>query len=1000
MNKDKRNNIKLLGTLNNADESGIIANASQIYDDVQQKAQETINSELIAAVGTGGSVDTRITKAVNVEKTRAEGAESTLDGKITAEQTRAANAESALDGRVDTLEEAVGTGGSVDSRIASAVATETSRAQEAEANRYTKNEIYTKEEVNNLITTPNQEYISVTATEQTTVVTDVLPATGAADTTYRVGNWDGTQYNDSVFSEYAWNGSAYIKLSTKSQVGEVYDISANHADTKYADLAAALGTNGKNIPQSLRKGGMSVKFVQSSDNKYVQYRLMSDSFGTIESDWQNIGLVQQIGLSETVAMSQKAVTEALKEMNTSGFSKTPYISHPLIGFMYELMIHVKSGDKYHYQGTVDNGRWGITIYSDTALTVVSKTLVPGKGTEKIDVEGVFEQDGWGVVYNRNFSNFGLLEVFKPISSITSENNVEDLNNAISTEYDIKGNTWVNKQFAVRKGDILSIAATGDKGELLRITSTEDNSKIFTIPFVKKKNIVNIEAPFDGMAKVSNRNYDSTLSSCIVTEKEKFLTSQNTNKERVHFVFPQTSLDWDKKSFDVFAGEIVKGFLYGDKSHPNAVTLTAKNGEEKVLLVFDEAYINTPFQFSYNITEDGILTLQNRSFDGHLGEVHIESSIEQNISALQSGFNELSDKVKSATSYDFNVKAYGAKGDGIADDTDAIQAAIDACCKAGGGTVFIPNGIYRLHKVQSRTDGTYTKTGHLFIPVTSNLENRITLKIRGESAVQYTTFYVDSRMGTGVTGNKGATLYSDYLPEDTSKALDNPISVITSIGWTNGGIPQNVTIVKMESFNICTKCSDLGYPFVSGVDGSLMAQLDCRDMDIRTDGMVKNLKKSPTGHICFGMMVGASLDDPHQSLDYINISQGFNYGLISGLHLTARCIDIQTCINAFTFSKGGHFSEFSLVTIHHCANNIVCLDKEFDNVKIGATWVLFHLFNYETQVGMTPSDFGYQKAVVDPNNNIHGKCDYFLGWSATQGDRWTMDGGRYLQCTSL
>ena len=192
--------------------------------------------------------------------------------------------------------------------IASAVATETSRAQEAEANRYTKNETYTKEEVNNLITTPNQEYVSVTATEQTTVVTDVLPATGAADTTYRVGNWDGTQYNDSVFSEYAWNGSVYIKLSTKSQIGEVYDISANHADTKYADLAAALN-GGVNIPQSLQRGGMSIKFIQSSDNKYVQYRLMSDSFGTIESDWQNIGLVQQTGLSETVAMSQKAVTE-------------------------------------------------------------------------------------------------------------------------------------------------------------------------------------------------------------------------------------------------------------------------------------------------------------------------------------------------------------------------------------------------------------------------------------------------------------------------------------------------------------------------------------------------------------------------------------------------------------------------------------------------------------------------------------------------------------------
>lgn len=722
----------------------------------------------------------------------------------------------------------------------------------------------------------------------------------------------------------------------------------------------------------------------------------------IQSLVNALPVVQQTGDSTTSVMSQKAVTDALKTSADSGFSKTPYISNPLNGFMYELMINVKSGDKYHYKGTVENGKWGITMYSDAALTVVSKTLVAGKDTKEIDVEGVFEQDGWCVVYNRHFSNFGLIEVFKPTSNITSENNVEDLNNTFSTEYDINGgNKWVIRQFAVRKGDILSIAASGDKtNPLLQITSTEDNSNVFTLPFVKSRNIVTIEAPFDGIAKVANRHLDSTLSSCIVTEKKDYLTSQGTKKEREHFVFPQTSIAWDKKSFDVFAGDEVKGFLYGDKSHPNAVTFTAKNGEEKVLVVFDGVYQTTPYKFSINITEDGVVTLQNRSSGGHLGEVHIASQIDQRIDALQSGFNELSDKVKSATSYDFNVKMYGAKGDGVTDDTDAIQAAIDACCKAGGGTVFIPNGIYRLHKVQSRTDGTYTKTGHLFIPVTSNLENRITLKIRGESAVQYTTFYVDARMGTGVTGNKGATLYSDYLPEDTSKALDNPISVITSVGWTNGGIPQNVTIVKMESFNICTKCSDLGYPFVSGVDGSLMAQLDCRDMDIRTDGMVKNLKKSPTGHICFGMMVGASLDDPHQSLDYINISQGFNYGIISGLHLSARCIDIQTCVNAFTFSKGGHFSEFSLITIHHCTNNIVCLDKEFDNVKIGATRVLFHLFNYETQVGATPKDFGFQKAVVDPNNNIFGKCDYFLGWSASGGDGWTMDGGRNLKCTSL
>ena len=41
----------------------------------------------------------------------------------------------------------------------------------------------------------------------------------------------------------------------------------------------------------------------------------------------------------------------------------------------------------------------------------------------------------------------------------------------------------------------------------------------------------------------------------------------------------------------------------------------------------------------------------------------------------------------------NVKDYGAKGDGVSDDTDEIQAAIDAADKLGGAIVFVPTGHY-------------------------------------------------------------------------------------------------------------------------------------------------------------------------------------------------------------------------------------------------------------------------------------------------------------------
>jgi glycosyl hydrolase family 28 len=77
-----------------------------------------------------------------------------------------------------------------------------------------------------------------------------------------------------------------------------------------------------------------------------------------------------------------------------------------------------------------------------------------------------------------------------------------------------------------------------------------------------------------------------------------------------------------------------------------------------------------------------------------------SDIERNLAAQQSG---LDDKSLGARTY--NVRDFGAKGDGIVIDTVAVQAAIDACNRDKGGTVLVPAGDFVVGTIELKSDVT-------------------------------------------------------------------------------------------------------------------------------------------------------------------------------------------------------------------------------------------------------------------------------------------------------
>ena len=77
----------------------------------------------------------------------------------------------------------------------------------------------------------------------------------------------------------------------------VFDLSKHNAVggvlATYADLSAAL-TALNDLDSQYKYGGMSFKFVQSSDNKYVEYFLAKDEWSANEGDWQQLNLEEEV----------------------------------------------------------------------------------------------------------------------------------------------------------------------------------------------------------------------------------------------------------------------------------------------------------------------------------------------------------------------------------------------------------------------------------------------------------------------------------------------------------------------------------------------------------------------------------------------------------------------------------------------------------------------------------------------------------------------------------
>jgi Pectate lyase superfamily protein len=102
------------------------------------------------------------------------------------------------------------------------------------------------------------------------------------------------------------------------------------------------------------------------------------------------------------------------------------------------------------------------------------------------------------------------------------------------------------------------------------------------------------------------------------------------------------------------------------------------------------------------------TLTRRQWLGHVPPSAIAAVLGAGLSgergrALQPTQHNATDEDSGARVY--NIRRYGAKGAGIALDTAALQAAVDACHQDGGGTVLVPAGTFQIGAVELKSNVT-------------------------------------------------------------------------------------------------------------------------------------------------------------------------------------------------------------------------------------------------------------------------------------------------------
>ena len=243
-------------------------------------------------------------------------------------------------------------------------------------------------------------------------------------------------------------------------------------------------------------------------------------------------------------------------------------------------------------------------------------------------------------------------------------------------------------------------------------------------------------------------------------------------------------------------------------------------------------------------------------------------------------------VKSRT---FNVLNYGAVGDDKTDNTAAFSACLKAVIAAGGGKMFIPDGIYR---------------GRIVIPGTKAW---ITVEIAGESEPTP----VWGTIGTFVFPKNGTII----------KCLSESGPAVISSANVPDKLYMQFSGVNVSLRNLDVRTYD--NPGIGGID--LLNAVHCKLENVFVNTDIYNVQASKPTHGTAGISTPACNNGGLTILRNVGVT-GYHTGIVVNEHTDGDNIILGSNINGLEFVTNHHASRFGRVCAQRCTHAIAVTGK--------------------------------------------------------------------------